>query len=406
VVFVQFGSFAEAVARFARGGPETFYAQRYSVEFVQGLAAAKTDLTEGTDVVVLNVLQDEEEVRLGDHLRALGVELFPAGRRPRWLALLRALARLRPERLVLATPLSVVLAWALATGVEVLPLFADSFRSDGLKGKLKARLLGRLLSSKKVAFVGNHNLAASLELVRLGVVPEKVLPWDWPALISASERPPKTRPAGPPWRVLYVGQVSEAKGVGDLIDAVAALRRNREGGDWKLRIAGGHNAALVEKAARHGLETTVEFLGRIPHAEVVPLMSAHDVVVVPSRHAYPEGLPVCLFEAFCSRTPLVTSDHPMFRLKVTHDVNALVAPAGNPLALARALQRLVTEPELYERLSLAGEAAAAAFFCPLKLPELVSRWIRDSEDDRRVLASYSLASGRYDLAAERLARAA
>lgn len=399
MVFVQFGSFGEAVARFARGGPEMFYAQRYSVEFVQSLAC------EGTDVAVVNLLQDEAETSLGDHLRSVGVELFPDGRRPRWLALWRVLRRLRPERLILATPLPMVLAWALAMGIDVLPLFADSFRSRGFKANMSARFLGHLLSSKKVAFVGNHNLAASLELVRLGVAPEKVLPWDWPALISPGERPPKSRPAGPPWRVLYVGQVSEPKGVGDLIDAFAALQKDGPGVHWRLRIAGGTKDALIERVARHGLGGAVEFLGRIPHAEVVPLMSDHDVVVVPSRHEYPEGLPICLFEAFCSRTPLVTSDHPMFRLKVTDETNALVVPAGQPLALARALSRLVTDPQLYARLSGAAEAAAAGFFCPLKLPELVSRWIRGSEEDHRVLASYSLASGRYDLA-DRVARAA
>lgn len=400
VVFVQFGSFGEAVARFARGGPEMFYAQRYSVEFVQSLAG------EGTDVAVVNLLQDEEEVFLGDHLRSVGVELFPPGRRARWLALWRVLQGLRPERLILATPLPMVLAWALAMGIDVLPVFADSFRSRGLKANVSARFLGRLLSNEKIAFVGNHNLAASLELVRLGVAPQKVLPWDWPALLSAGDRPAKSIPSGPPWRVLYVGQVSEPKGVGDLIDAVAALQKDGRGSHWRLRIAGGTNAALAERVAGHGLGEAVAFLGRIPHAEVVPLMSDHDVVVVPSRHEYPEGLPICLFEAFCSRTPLVTSDHPMFRLKVANETNALVVPAGQPMPLARALARLVAEPELYARLSNAGEAAAAAFFCPLKLPELVARWLRRTEDDLRVLSSFSLASGRYDLSADRVARAA
>ena len=42
-------------------------------------------------------------------------------------------------------------------------------------------------------------------------------------------------------------------------------------------------------------------------------MSAHDIVIVPSRHDYPEGLPMTIYEALAMRTPLVVSDHPMIK---------------------------------------------------------------------------------------------
>ena len=45
ITFVQFGDYAEAVHRFAKGGAETYYAQRYSVEFVGDLATKVEDVT-------------------------------------------------------------------------------------------------------------------------------------------------------------------------------------------------------------------------------------------------------------------------------------------------------------------------------------------------------------------------
>ena len=61
-------------------------------------------------------------------------------------------------------------------------------------------------------------------------------------------------------------------------------------------------------------------------------MHAHDAVVVPSQHAYPEGLPMTIYDAYCSRSPLIASDHPMFRSKVIDDETAVVFGAGDASA--------------------------------------------------------------------------
>lgn len=37
IVFVQFGDYAEAVQRFAAGGKENYYAQKYTVDYMAGL---------------------------------------------------------------------------------------------------------------------------------------------------------------------------------------------------------------------------------------------------------------------------------------------------------------------------------------------------------------------------------
>jgi len=141
----------------------------------------------------------------------------------------------------------------------------------------------------------------------------------------------------------------------------------------------------------------VSFWGRLSHTEVLEQMHRHDVVLVPSRHEYPEGLPATLYEALCCRTPLVISDHPMFRLRLRPERDALTFTAGRPGELAAQLERLATDAHCYARLSRASAAAAERYLCPLQWHELIERWLRDTPEDAASLASYSLASGRYEL---------
>ena len=391
LVFVQYGGYAEAARRLAGGGAETFYAQRYAVDFVADLAR-RVD-----DVVVLHLGHDDAEVRLPSGVRSLGLDLYPRGRRGRHLDVVRMLQRLQPTHLVLASPLPIVLGWALARGIRTLPLFADSFRVPGVKARLKFELLARLLNNRRVDWVSNHNVAASLDLVRIGVSPSKVLPFDWPAFLSPSERPAKELARGEELKLVYVGQISESKGVGDLIAAVASATRAANGAGPRVRatIVGGHDPAFVAQTRALGIESRVDFVGRVSHDDIVPLMNRHDVVVVPSRHDYPEGLPMTIYEALCARTPIIASDHPMFALKLRDEDNALIFKAGDADALAHRILALATDPALYARLSRNGEAAAARFFCPLKYDELISRWLSNTAEDRRVLSEFAIVSGRY-----------
>ena len=102
-----------------------------------------------------------------------------------------------------------------------------------------------------------------------------------------------------------------------------------------------------------------------------------------------------IYEAFCSRTPIIASDHPMFSVKLRDRENALIFKAGDAGALAECIRLLAEDPSLYSRLSRNGEAAADTFFCPLKYHELIWRWLTNTAEDRQVLSEFSISSGRY-----------
>ncbi len=381
---VQFGDYAEAYLRFANGGAETYYAQRYTVEFITSLAAK-----EGMEsLTIVNFSSNAPEVVLPNKVRTLGVELFPKAQLARYRQLVDAVKATRPTHLIVMFPCVPLIAWGIRTGIPVLPMFADSFRSVGLMAALRSRLLVWLLNASSIELVSNHNLAASLDLTRIGVDSRKTVPFDWPAVISPRNFEAKSAPvANRPFRLIYVGSLMETKGVGDAIKAVAKLRRR--GKKIELTIIGrGEREFFQELATNEKIGRHVFFLGTKSHDEVIAAMRDHDAVLVPSHWSYPEGLPMTLYEALCTRTPLLTSNHPMFALKIRDRVNALVFPERNPEEFANCIDTLASSPALYESLSANSAGAADNYLCPLKYDRLITDFL--SAEERGKLRRYSL----------------
>ncbi len=386
IMIVQFGDYGEAARRLAAGGGETYYAQRYTVEYVAGLARA------GSAVKVVSLGAEAQLERLPGGVEAMGLRLH-RGRLlgPRIGALLGVADAWAPTHLLLQVPLQAVVRWAVRRGVRVLPLLADSFLADGLRQRLRYRSLAAALNAPEVPWVANHGPNAAADLVRIGVDPRKVIPFDWPALVSPGRFAPKRAPADPS-RVglVYVGSVTEAKGVGDLI--AAAARARSAGCHHRVTIVGtGELDAFRALAGRLGVADRVELKGRLDHDAVLALMNAADVVVVPSRHAYPEGMPMTIYEGLASRTPVAVSDHPMFRGRVVHRESAIVFPASSPDGLFEAVRGLVADTALYERLSAQAEDLCARFFGPLKWDQVVTRWLSGRAEDDAWLRRFALA---------------
>ena len=380
IVFVQHGDFREAALRLASGGGETFHAQRYSMEIVERLAA-ETALTAVVRVGRGDVYRERleagvEAIGLGDDAELHGL-----------------LAELRPTHVVLRTPERDTLLHCLALGARVLPSFADSFSPRaglrGLKDRIGFRRLASALNRPEITVVGNHNVAAAESLASIGVDPRRIVPWDWPRSPRPPDFAPKTAPAGPPWRLVTVGSVGEAKGMGDAIRALAADTALREGATLEI-VGAGEIEAMRSLAADLGVEDRVSFTGRVPFAEVAPRMHDADAVLVLSRHAYAEGLPGTIYLALASRTPLVVSDHPMFVSYLRDGRDAVITPERAPEALASALRGLLSDSDLYAALSTNAEAAFARIEHPVLWVELVERWLRDAPDDRAWLRDAAL----------------
>ncbi len=118
----------------------------------------------------------------------------------------------------------------------------------------------------------------------------------------------------------------------------------------------------------------VRFLGRVSNEEAFEHMRASTLVCVPSRHAYPEGMPLVLTEALASRTPVVASDHPVFRATFKPDEGVRFFPEGDSASLSDAVQELLTRPDLYARMSDLTAGAFGRVTASTFMSDLLERW--------------------------------
>ena len=227
--------------------------------------------------------------------------------------------------------------------------------------------------------MANHNLNASRSVASdLQYPPERIVPWDWSRV--RAEPTGKTGPHDPDApTAFFAGALTVDKGVQDCLDAVARVAA--AGLNLTMSFAGpGDVAAWQDAAARLGIAERVRFLGIVPNGEVRRMMREHDIMVVPSRHGYAEGLPNTIYEALAARSPLIVSDHPAFRGRLAVGTQCLQFPAGNAPALADAMTRLCRDRQLYAMLSSTAVQALDQIHVGIEWHSLVGHFLDDPHD--------------------------
>jgi len=151
-------------------------------------------------------------------------------------------------------------------------------------------------------------------------------------------------------RVLFVGNLSERKGVSDLLAALALPGFDRR--QMEVQIAGGGDVASYQARANAlGLKNLVHFSGWIGQPEVARLMAAADVLVLPS---YDEGLPLVILEALANGVAVVCSPVGEIDSVLTDGLDAVFVAPGDQRGLAEGLQRVLRNPVLRETLEKNG----------------------------------------------------
>ncbi len=166
---------------------------------------------------------------------------------------------------------------------------------------------------------------------------------------------PATRSPSKRIRCLAVARLIERKGLGDLIRALALLKRGR----FELEIVGGgaDQSVLRDLAARLGVAPEVRFLGPLTRAEVAERYRAADLFTLPSSA---EAFGNVFAEALASGLPIVGSATGGIPDLVEHGSNGLLVPSGDIHALAGAMGYLADDPELRTEMALRNRAKAEA----------------------------------------------
>lgn len=165
---------------------------------------------------------------------------------------------------------------------------------------------------------------------------------------SSKPRPPSRDGR---FRLLFVGNLLERKGVKDLLHAFASP--GIAGRDIVLTMAGGGPVDTYrEMAARLGIGGRVTFTGWVSQDHARSLMVDSDALILP---AYDEGLPLVILEALASRTPVICT--PVGSIpEVLEDLRtALFVAPGDQEEIAAAILALADRPELGSGLAEAGK---------------------------------------------------
>lgn len=184
-----------------------------------------------------------------------------------------------------------------------------------------------------------------------------------------------------PVRLLFSGRVTLAKGILDIVEAVATLIESGE--DVVLDIVGGtgkSDAILGEidrLAARLGITERIVFHG---FKTIGPELFAHyqnaDIFITASRHT--EGFPRTIWEAMAHSLPVVATGVGSIPAFLTDAQTALIVAPQNPGALAAAIARLLHDPSLRARLIAQGLALAHQNTLEYRAQEMIallSDWV-------------------------------
>lgn len=383
LLFFQVGDYGTAYQTMLNGVPETYRNQYQTATFV-------ADLRDRFDVTTLSIGSDPHDMRLTDGLRSVRVA-------PRDTDITAALEDLAPDIIVCRSPSLAVLRYARAKAIPTLPMLADTFLPRtglrGLRDMFYLAKLKRLLSQDHIPCICNHNINAARTLIDgVGLSASHVVPWDWPPIPA---KPKIKAAARRPARAAYAGMISESKGVKDILAAIQHLKEQGLRVDLDLMGEAVGDQSLADwqdSTARMGLSDQVTFHKLISNDAVCEIMHAADIVLVPSQHRYPEGMPKTLIEGLASRSPVVISDHPVFRNRLEHEQDCLQFPAGDPIAFAHAMRRLLEDPALYHSLSANAEHALAKLSAGISWFELITLFLSDTRNESGWVAQHALAS--------------
>jgi glycosyltransferase involved in cell wall biosynthesis len=183
-------------------------------------------------------------------------------------------------------------------------------------------------------FVASSFTASTLKDFPGTLAPIEVIPYGFPSVINSRDYLSVTKYRR--LKILFVGGLSQRKGISYLFNAVEALKEHVE-----LTIVGykaSHNCPALDAAlAKH------RWIPSLPHAEVLKLMQASDVLIFPSLF---EGFGLVITEAMSQGTPVITTDRTAGPDLIEHSHNGWLVEAGSTEALELAIEKLLSHPNL------------------------------------------------------------
>jgi len=195
------------------------------------------------------------------------------------------------------------------------------------------------------------------DLIRRGLSPDRIF-----VVRSGIDHGYYVPPPGgrtPPKPVLlYLGRLKKYKCIEFPIRILSELRAAVPGAEYWIVGEGDYRPELERIARECGVAGSVRLLGFKDGAEKLEILHRSRVLLYTSPK---EGWGLSVIEGNATGLPCVASDSPGLRESVQHGQTGFLVPHGDLGALRERVQELLTDDELWRRMSTAGEALARRY---------------------------------------------
>ena len=183
-------------------------------------------------------------------------------------------------------------------------------------------------------------------LLRFGLNPEKIS-LIYNGISSIEEKKPL--PYSMSLKIGTVASLIKRKGIGYLIEAMSLIIKRFKDVGLFIIGEGEEKVNLENLVNKLNIKNYVYFLGGLPKARCY--ICNFDVFVLPSLF---ESLPVSIIEAYAEKRPVIASKVGGVPELVTDEVTGILVPPRDSRTLAKAIERLIEDRNLRERLAKNG----------------------------------------------------
>lgn len=220
----------------------------------------------------------------------------------------------------------------LAADIDANPAWAST-HINFLDTDLKLNRKDEELKLADHIIVASSFTANTLSYFPGKLAPIHVIPYGFPPAVDVRDYPSTARRK---LKVLFVGHLSQRKGIGHLFESVEGLSAHVD-----LTVVGlkavENCQALNQALSKH------KWIPSLPHRQILDLMREHDVLVFPSLF---EGFGMVITEAMSQGTPVITTERTAGPDIIQDGENGWLIPAGSTEALKTVLDEILSKPTL------------------------------------------------------------
>jgi len=327
----------------------------------------------GYDVAVVTRVNEH-----GEAIRRAGIRLIPFNLSRRSINLLSELAMLarlivlyRKEKpdLVHHVAMKPVLYGSLAAQLSGVPYVVNAlagmgyvFSSDQPMARFLRPVIGKafrmLLSSGRSRLILQNKDDCAM-FVRKRFINRERIRLIMGSGVDTAVFSPTREPSGIPV-VMLASRMLWDKGIKEFVEAARQLKTR--GVDARFVLVGDtdpHNPSAIpneQLTTWHG-EGVIEWWGQ--RDDIPSVLAQAHIVCLPS---YREGLPKVLLEAASCGRPIVTTDTPGCREVVRNGENGLLVPVRSTVELSDAIQSMIENPELCQKMGARGREIVVGEF--------------------------------------------